>query len=79
MAQFGFTWAFVSMIIKLAIAIGIVQFIDVWWSQPYIIGGEAGLSPLVTMLALAVSGAIAGIPGMILAVPTAVIFKIVGK
>lgn len=78
-AQCGFTLKLVYMLISLAIAIGIVQFIDNWWSQPYIIGGGAGLSPLAIMLALAISGAVAGATGMILAVPLAVIFKIVGK
>ena len=78
-AQYGFTINLFYMIIKLAIAIGIVQFIDNWWSQPYIIGGGAGLSPLVIMLALAIAGAVAGATGLILAVPLAIIFKIVGK
>ena len=77
--QFGFTWAFVVVIIKVSIVILIIQTIDAWYLQPYVIGSGVGLPPLVTMLALAISGSVAGISGLVLAVPAAVIIKVIGS
>jgi predicted PurR-regulated permease PerM len=77
--QFGFTGAFVVAIIKVSIVIIIIQTIDGWYLQPYVIGSGVGIPPLVTMLALAISGSVAGISGLLLAVPAAVIIKVIGS
>lgn len=79
MAQFGFSGAMVAAMIKVSIVIIIIQSIDGWYLQPNVVGENAGLHPLVVMLALAIAASLAGIPGMLLAVPTAVILKVLGR
>lgn len=64
--------------IGLIITVSVVQFIDCWFLQPYVVGENAGLRPLTIMLALTIAGSIAGIVGMLLAVPVTVILKVLG-
>ena len=64
--------------IGIIITIAVAQFIDVWYLQPYVVGEKAGLHPLTIMLALTIAGSIAGIVGMLLAVPVTVIIKVLG-
>lgn len=78
-AQYGFSYALVSVLVKATIAIVIVQSIDGWYLQPNVVGEKAGLHPLVVMLSLAIAASLAGIPGMLLAVPVTVILKVLGK
>ncbi len=78
-AQFGFSASLLSALIKIVIAITIVQTIDGWYLQPNVVGENAGLHPLVVMLSLAIAANIAGIPGMLLAVPVTVILKVLGR
>jgi predicted PurR-regulated permease PerM len=56
----------------------VVQFIDGSVTGPRIVGGSVGLHPVVTMLALAFGGAVLGFAGLLLAVPLAVLFKMLG-
>ncbi len=77
--QFGFSKALLTLMAKLIISIAIVQTIDGWYLQPYVVGENAGLHPLVVMLSLAIAAGFAGIPGMLLAVPVTVILKVLGK
>jgi predicted PurR-regulated permease PerM len=53
----------------------VVQFIDGSVTGPRIVGGSVGLHPVVTMLALAFGGAMLGFAGLLLAVPLAVLVK----
>ncbi|GAB4282340.1 MAG: AI-2E family transporter [Candidatus Rifleibacteriota bacterium] len=78
-AQFGFSKALIWLLIKVIIAISLVQTIDAWYLQTNVVGGSAGLHPLIVMLALTISANVAGIPGMLLAVPVTVILKVLGK
>lgn len=78
-AQFGFSWALVITMIKVSVAIAIIQSIDGWYLQPQVVGENAGLHPLVVMLSLAIAASLGGIPGMLLAVPAAVILKVLGR
>jgi predicted PurR-regulated permease PerM len=55
----------------------VVQAVDNYFIEPYIIGGEVNLSALATILALVAGGLIWGIPGMILFIPMLGIAKIV--
>lgn len=55
----------------------VIQAIDNYFIEPYIIGGEVNLSALATILALIAGGLIWGIPGMILFIPMLGITKIV--
>lgn len=67
-------WLWIGVIVT----VSVVQFIDCWYMQPYIVGENAGLHPLSIMLALTVAGSLAGIVGMLLAVPIAIIIKVLG-
>lgn len=57
----------------------VVQFIDGNITGPRIVGNSAGLHPLWVMLALAVGGALMGFVGLILAVPLAILVKMLGE
>lgn len=78
-AQYGFSAVLVTTLIKVAIAVVIIQTIDGWYLQPNVVGENAGLHPLIVMLALAIAANIAGIPGMLVAVPITVILKVLGS
>ena len=78
-AQLGFSYALLAAMIKVAIVVVFVQSVDGWYLQPYVVGENAGLHPLSVMLALTIAGSLAGIPGMLLAVPAAVILKVLGR
>lgn len=56
----------------------VVQFIDGSVTGPRIVGGSVGLHPVVTMLALAFGGAVLGFAGLLLAIPLAVLLKMLG-
>lgn len=77
--QFGFSGMLVAAMTKIAIAVLIIQSIDGWYLQPYVVGENAGLHPLTVMLALTIAGSLGGIPGMVLAVPATVILKVFGR
>jgi predicted PurR-regulated permease PerM len=53
----------------------VVQFVDGSVTGPRIVGGSVGLHPVITMLALAFGGAVLGFAGLLLAVPLAVLAK----
>jgi predicted PurR-regulated permease PerM len=57
----------------------VVQFIDGSVTGPRIVGGSVGLHPVVTMLALAFGGAMLGFAGLLLAVPLAVLLKMLAS
>jgi predicted PurR-regulated permease PerM len=65
-------------LLRVAIIFGIVQFLDGSVTGPRIVGGSVGLHPVVTMLALAFGGAALGFAGLLLAVPLAVLTKLIG-
>ena len=74
--QFGDSGALLW--IGIIVTVSVVQFIDCWYLQPYVVGENAGLHPLTIMLALTVAGSFAGIVGMLLALPVAIIIKVIG-
>ena len=55
---------------------GIVQFIQGWVLEPFIVGSQVKINALFTITALVVGELIWGIPGIILAIPILAIFKI---
>jgi predicted PurR-regulated permease PerM len=72
----GVLWS--TKLITLAVVLvlfGLIQAIEGFILQPKIVGSGAGLHPLVVMLAL-IFGAQFGIGGMIIAVPTASIIRV---
>jgi predicted PurR-regulated permease PerM len=64
---------------RVALVYGIVQFIDGNITGPRIVGQSAGLHPLWVMLALAIGGATMGFIGLLLAVPLAILVKMLGE
>lgn len=57
--------------------IGIVQVIDNYFIEPYIIGGEVSISAFFTILILFVGGLLWGVAGMILFIPLLGMVKII--
>jgi predicted PurR-regulated permease PerM len=64
---------------RVALVYGVVQFIDGNITGPRIVGESAGLHPLWVMLALAIGGALMGFIGLLLAVPLAILVKMLGE
>lgn len=54
----------------------LVQQIEIAFIEPKIVGGQLGLSPFLTILAVTIGGGFFGIPGMILSVPIMGVIKI---
>lgn len=54
----------------------LVQQIEIVFIEPKIVGGQLGLSPFFTILAVTVGGGFFGIPGMILSAPLMGVIKI---
>jgi len=57
--------------------LGVVQFIDNNIIMPYIVGSKVKLNALVTVIAVLIGGALAGVGGMFLAIPTLAVLKLV--
>lgn len=55
----------------------LVQFLDNNFITPKIVGSSVNLNPLSSLLALLLGGLIWGLPGMVFAIPTAGIFKVI--
>lgn len=66
----------VANLIKVAVVFGIVQFLDGSVIGPRIVGESVGIHPVWVMLALAVGGFFFGFPGLLVAVPAAVLIKL---
>ncbi len=67
-----------SGLLRVVTVFGVVQFIDGSVTGPRIVGESAGLHPVVIMLALALGGAMLGFTGLLLAVPLAVLVRMMG-
>jgi predicted PurR-regulated permease PerM len=65
-----------TTLIGIVITYGIVQFIQGWVLEPFIVGSQVKINALFTILALVIGELIWGIPGIILAIPILAIFKI---
>ena len=68
-----------ASLVKVAIVFAVVQAIDSMVLGPRIVGDSVGLHPVWVMLALAVGGFFLGLIGMLLAVPVAVLVKLLGQ
>lgn len=69
--------SFLAALLKAAIVFFIVQLIDGSITGPRIVGGSVGLHPVWVLLALAIGGFYFGLVGLLLAVPGAVLVKLV--
>jgi predicted PurR-regulated permease PerM len=68
--------SFLSIVIRAGIVFAIVQTIDSTIAGPRIVGGSVGLHPVWVILALAVGGTFFGFVGLLIAMPAAVLFKL---
>jgi predicted PurR-regulated permease PerM len=70
------TGSFLATLVKAGIVFAIVQAIDGTVTGPRIVGTSVGLHPVWVILALAVAGAFFGMVGLLIAVPAAVLVKL---
>lgn len=66
-----------STVIGVLIIYGIVQTLDLYFITPKIIGDSVDLHPLLVFLALIIGGNIAGFLGILFAIPTAALIKLI--
>ena len=71
-----FTGNVLASLLKVLAVFLVVQALDGAVVGPRIVGGSVGLHPVVVILALAVAGFFWGFVGLLLAVPLAVLFKL---
>lgn len=68
--------AFIPDLARLALVFLVVQFLDGNVLGPRVVGGSVGLHPVWVILALAVSGFFFGFVGLLLAIPGAILVKL---
>ncbi|MGH7465619.1 MAG: AI-2E family transporter [Longimicrobiales bacterium] len=68
--------SFLSIVVRAGIVFAIVQTIDSTIAGPRIVGGSVGLHPVWVILALAIGGAFFGFVGLLIAMPAAVLIKL---
>jgi predicted PurR-regulated permease PerM len=67
---------FLGTVLRAGIVFAVVQFIDSAITGPRIVGGSVGLHPVWVILALAIGGAFFGFVGLLIAMPAAVLFRL---
>jgi len=66
-----------SDVVWVGVVLGLVQIFDNNFGMPLIVGNKVKINALVTIIGVLVGGALCGIPGMFLAIPTIAVAKIV--
>jgi len=66
-------------LLYVALAFAIPQFIESWYLTPKVVGDKVGLHPLVVMIALLAGGGLAGIWGMLLAIPLTAVLDVLAR
>ncbi|MEA3316394.1 MAG: AI-2E family transporter [Bacteroidota bacterium] len=67
------------LIMYMLLVFGLVQVVDVLLFQPVIFSNSVKAHPLEIFLVILMAGGLAGIPGMVLAIPTYTILRIIAK
>jgi predicted PurR-regulated permease PerM len=67
------------LMLKIAAVFGVVQLMDNFLFQPFIYSSSVKAHPLEIFLVILISGKIAGIPGIILAIPVYTIIRVIAK
>jgi predicted PurR-regulated permease PerM len=67
------------LLTKTALVFAIVQLIDNFFFQPLIYSSSVKAHPLEIFLVILMAGSLAGVVGMILAIPVYTIFRVVAK
>lgn len=64
-------------VLWVGIILAAVQIIDNNFSMPLVVGNKVRINSLVTIVGVIVGGALCGIPGMFLAIPTLAVLKVI--
>lgn len=64
-----------SLALWAAVAIVVIRLVDVWWIAPRIVGDKLGLHPFWVLAVVLIGWRLAGVVGMLLAVPVAAVVK----
>lgn len=64
-----------SLALWTAVAIVVIRLVDVWWIAPRIVGDKLGLHPFWVLAVVLIGWRLAGVTGMLLAVPVAAVVK----
>jgi predicted PurR-regulated permease PerM len=64
-------------VVWVGVVLGLVQIFDNNFGMPMIVGNKVKINALVTIIGVLIGGALCGIPGMFLAIPTIAVMKIV--
>ena len=64
-------------VVWVGVVLGLVQIFDNNFGMPLIVGNKVKINALVTIIGVLIGGALCGIPGMFLAIPTIAVAKIV--
>jgi len=65
-----------ASLLKVAVVFGVVQFLGSSVTGPRIVGGSVGLHPVWVMLAIAMGGFFFGFVGLLIAIPAALLVKL---
>jgi len=66
-------------LVYVALAFAIPQFIESWYLTPKVVGDKVGLHPLVVMIALLAGGSLAGVWGMLGAIPLTAVLDVLAR
>jgi predicted PurR-regulated permease PerM len=69
----------VPILLKVSIAFGFMQFINDWIVQPLIFSNRVLAHPLEIFIVTLIGAKIGGIPGMILAIPSYTVLRVIGR
>jgi len=67
------------MILQIVAVFALTQLVDNMLLQPYIFSNSVKAHPLEIFLVILMAGTLSGIPGMILAIPSYVILRVIAK
>lgn len=67
----------VEQIVVIVIVFSVVQFVESYILEPYIVGGQVDLNPVVVIVGVVLGGIVWDVMGMILAIPIMGILKVV--
>lgn len=66
-----------SDVLWVGVVLGLVQIFDNNFGMPVIVGNKVKINALVTIIGVLIGGALCGVPGMFLAIPSIAVLKIV--
>lgn len=67
----------IADVVWVGVVLGVVQLFDNNFGMPMIVGNKVRINALVTIIGVLIGGALCGIPGMFLAIPTIAVAKII--